>query len=97
MIDYAVLITNIILFVVGFLIGFGVTKVLKGALLIVAAIIILSVVGITIAGFILPSPGEVFAILKSLEGVAESFLSILKAYPMLAAGLLVGLIVGIVK
>ncbi|MCL7385568.1 MAG: hypothetical protein LZ158_04320 [Thaumarchaeota archaeon] len=97
MIDYAVLITNIILFVVGFLIGFGVTKVLKGALLIIAAIIILSVVGITIAGFVLPSFGEIYRIMTSLEDVAKSFIEILKTYPMLTAGLLVGLIVGIVK
>jgi len=97
MIDYAVLITNIILFAVGFLIGFGVTKVLKGALLIIAAIIILSVVGITIAGFVLPSFGEIHGIMTSLENVAKSFIEILKTYPMLTAGLLVGLIVGIVK
>lgn len=97
MIDYAVLIPNIILFVVGFLIGFGVARVLKGALLIVIAIIILSIAGITIAGLVLPSTGEFFGVIKSLEDVARSFISILKTYPMLAAGLLIGLIVGIIK
>ncbi|GEM_PF-1352284 len=97
MIDYAVLIPNIILFAVGFLIGFGATKVLKGALLILVAIIILSIVGITIAGFVLPSSGEIVGIITSLESVAKSFINILKTYPMLTAGLLIGLIVGIIK
>lgn len=97
MIDYTVLIPNIILFVVGFLIGFGITKVLKGALLIVIAIVILGLVGITIASFVLPSPGEIVNIVASLEDVARSFMRILRDYPMLTAGLLVGLIVGIIK
>ncbi len=97
MIDYAVLIPNIILFVVGFLIGFGLIKVLKGALLIIMAIVILSIVGITIAGFVLPGFHELPSVVASLEDVAKGFLAVLKTYPMLTAGLLIGLIAGIVK
>ncbi|MEM2910245.1 MAG: hypothetical protein QXO01_04180 [Nitrososphaerota archaeon] len=97
MIDYAILIPSIILFAVGFLIGFGVAKVLKGIVLIVVAILILSIVGVTIASFVLPNYGELFNIATFLKDVAKSFIGFLKTYPMLAAGLLIGLIVGIIK
>lgn len=97
MIDYTVLILNIILFAVGFLVGFGVAKVLKGMILIIVAILILGIVGITIASFALPTYGDLFRVATSFEDVLKSFIGILKTYPVLAAGLLTGLLVGIVK
>lgn len=97
LLDLTILLPNIILLAIGFLIGFGTAKVLKGILLIVVAIIIVAIVGMTIVSFTTPAIEDLMKVAEPFKDFGRWLLSMLYHYPMFAVGLILGFIIGLVK
>lgn len=81
--------------VVGLLIGYGVARVLKGILLVLVGILILALLGITIAG--LPGFSELFGLLGEAARGARTFLGVVMDHPPFALGLLIGFVMGLLR
>ncbi len=84
-----------VMLVVGVLIGYGVARVLKGILLVLVGILILLLLGITIAG--LPGFSELFGLLGQAARSARTLLGVIMDHPPFALGLLIGFVMGLIR
>ena len=84
-----------VMLVVGVLIGYGVARVLKGVLLVLVGVLLLLLLGITIAG--LPGFGDLLGLLAQVARSAKTFLGALMDHPTFALGLLIGFVMGLIR
>jgi len=84
-----------VMLVIGVLIGYGVARVLKGILLVLVGILILLLLGITIAG--LPGFSELFGLFGQAARSARTFLGVIMDHPPFALGLLIGFVMGLIR
>lgn len=89
------LLMNFILFVAGFLVGLGVSKLLKGLLLVIAGLAILIIAGFTVAGIL--NPAEIWEWFGPLKNAFTFIASLLARYPALSLGLIIGVVIGAIK
>ncbi len=81
--------------VVGLLMGYGVARVLKGLLLVLVGLLILGLIGVTIAG--LPGLSEVLGFVGQAASAARPVLGFVMERPPFVIGLLIGFVMGLVK
>jgi uncharacterized membrane protein (Fun14 family) len=81
--------------VVGLLIGYGVARALKGLLLVLVGLLILVLLGITIAG--LPNLREALGFLGQLANAARPLLGFVMERPPFMIGLLIGFVMGLIR
>jgi len=86
---------NVILLIVGILIGVGIGKALKGLLLILVGILILMLIGITIGGLL--NLSEIWGAFGPLRDLLTNIAGTLSSYPTLAVGLVIGLLIGLLR
>ncbi|MEM2233144.1 MAG: hypothetical protein QXP81_06355 [Nitrososphaerota archaeon] len=89
-------IAQLVLLFVGVLMGYGAARVLKGALLILVGLVVLGILGLAVTG--LPAPGELLGQVWDLAGrAANALLQLLRSYPTLGIGLLIGFVIGLIR
>ncbi len=81
--------------IVGLLIGYGVARVLKGLLLVLVGLLILVLLGITIAG--LPGLRDVLGFVGQAANAARPILGFVMERPPFAIGLMVGFVMGLIR
>lgn len=82
-------------FMVGLLVGYGIARVIKGLLLVAVGLVILVLLGLTLAG--LPPVQTVLGAISPIVDLARNLLGPLLAYPLFLIGLLIGFVFGIAK
>lgn len=91
----SVFILNVVLLVVGVLIGVGIGRALKGLLLIVVGILVLVLIGITVGGLL--NLGSLWGMFGPLRDLLSGLAGILSSYPTLSVGLVIGLLIGLLR
>ncbi len=80
---------------VGLLVGYGVARVLKGLLLMLVGLLILVLLGITIAG--LPGLRDVLGFVGQAANAAKPVLGFVMERPPLMIGLLICFVMGLIR
>ena len=89
------LLINLVLFVVGILIGVGIAKAIKGLLLVIIGVLILAMLGITVAGLF--NLSDLWSVLGPLKDMMINLAKGMAEYPAISVGLLIGLVVGLIR